>query len=54
MGQKTHAIKHSYKKKEWRPPGKKKKGGKNLSPRNRKACHKTRAMSTLLLSFFPS
>jgi hypothetical protein len=32
----------SYKKKQWRPPGKKKKnGGKNLRPRNRKACHST-------------
>jgi hypothetical protein len=29
----------SYKKKQWRPPSKKKKRGKNLSPRNRKACH---------------
>jgi hypothetical protein len=29
----------SYKKKQWRPPSKKKKKGKNLSPRNRKACH---------------
>jgi hypothetical protein len=27
-----------YKKKQWRPPSKKKKG-KNLSPRNMKACH---------------
>jgi hypothetical protein len=27
----------SYKKKQWRPPSKKKKTGKNLSPRNRKA-----------------
>jgi hypothetical protein len=24
---------------QWRPPSKKKKGGKNLSPRDRKACH---------------
>jgi hypothetical protein len=32
----------SYKKKQWRPPSKKeKKGGKNLSPRNRKAWHST-------------
>jgi hypothetical protein len=30
----------SYKKKQWRPPSKKKKRGKNLSPRNRKACHR--------------
>jgi hypothetical protein len=29
----------SYKKKQWRPPNKKKKRGKNLSPRNRKTCH---------------
>jgi hypothetical protein len=28
-----------YKKKQWRPPSKKKKRGKNLSPRNSKACH---------------
>jgi hypothetical protein len=28
-----------YKKKPWRPPSKKKKRGKNQSPRNRKACH---------------
>jgi hypothetical protein len=36
-----HAVnrKKSYKKKQWRPPGKKKKRGKNLSPKNRKACH---------------
>jgi hypothetical protein len=27
------------KKKQWRPPSKKKKRGKNLSPRNMKACH---------------
>jgi hypothetical protein len=32
-------FKKSYKKKQWRPPSKKKKRGKNLSPRNRKACH---------------
>jgi hypothetical protein len=31
--------KDSYKKKQWRPPGKKNKRGKNLSPRNMKACH---------------
>jgi hypothetical protein len=30
----------SYKKKHLRPPNKKKKRGKNLSPRNRKACHR--------------
>jgi hypothetical protein len=36
----------SYKKKEWRPPSKKKKRGKNLSPTNRKACH---SVSTALL-----
>jgi hypothetical protein len=29
----------SYKNKQWRPPSKKKKRGKNLSPRSRKACH---------------
>jgi hypothetical protein len=32
-------LKISYNKKQWRPPCKKKKRGKNLSPRNRKACH---------------
>jgi hypothetical protein len=32
-------IKNFYKKKQWRPPSKKKKRGKNLSPRNRKACY---------------
>jgi hypothetical protein len=32
----------SYKKKQWRPPRKKKKRGKNLSPRNRMACHSIR------------
>jgi hypothetical protein len=33
-------INLSYKKKQWRLPSKnKKKRGKNLSPRNRKACH---------------
>jgi hypothetical protein len=31
----------SYKKNPWRQPTKKKKIGKNLSPRNRKACHNT-------------
>jgi hypothetical protein len=31
--------KNSYKKKQWRPPSKKKKRAKNLSPRNMKACH---------------
>jgi hypothetical protein len=29
----------SYKKKQWRPPSKKKKRGKKLSLRNTKACH---------------
>jgi hypothetical protein len=29
----------SYKKQQWRPPSKKKKRGKNLSPRSGKACH---------------
>jgi hypothetical protein len=33
-------------KKQWRPPSKQKKRGKNLSPRNRKACH---SISTALL-----
>jgi hypothetical protein len=33
-------------KKQWRPPSKKKKRGKNLSPRNTKACH---TVSTALL-----
>jgi hypothetical protein len=33
--------KNSYKSKQWRPPSKKKQEtGKNLSPRNRKACHR--------------
>jgi hypothetical protein len=36
----------SYKKKQRGPPSKKKKRGKNLSPRNRKACH---SVSTALL-----
>jgi hypothetical protein len=36
----------SYKKRLWRPPSLKKKRGKNLSPRNRKACHR---VSTALL-----
>jgi hypothetical protein len=31
-----HIYKDSYKKKQWRPPSKKKKRGKYLSPRNRK------------------
>jgi hypothetical protein len=31
--------KYSYKKKQWTPSCKKKKRGKNLSPRTRKACH---------------
>jgi hypothetical protein len=31
--------KKSYKKKQWRPPSKTKKRGKNISPRKRKACH---------------
>jgi hypothetical protein len=38
--------KYAYKKKQHKPPGKKKKRGKNLSPRNRKACH---SISTALL-----
>jgi hypothetical protein len=38
MNNKRKSI--SYKKKQWRPPGKKKKIGKNLNPRNRKACHR--------------
>jgi len=38
-----------YKKKQWRPPSKKKKRGKNLSPRNRKACHST---STAFLKWY--
>jgi hypothetical protein len=37
---------YSFKKKHWRPPSKKKKRGKILSPRNRKACH---SVSTALL-----
>jgi hypothetical protein len=34
-------LKFSYKKKQWRPPSKKdeRREKKNLSPRNRKACH---------------
>jgi hypothetical protein len=39
--------KKSYKKKQWRPPSKKKKRGKNLSPKNMKACHSV--VSTALL-----
>jgi hypothetical protein len=39
-------VKVSYKKNQWRPPSKKKKRGKNLSPRNMKACHN---ISTALL-----
>jgi hypothetical protein len=39
-------LRFVYKKKQWRPPSKKKKRGKNLSPRNRKACH---SVSTALL-----
>jgi hypothetical protein len=30
---------NSYKIKQWRPPSKKKKRGKNLNRRNMKACH---------------
>jgi hypothetical protein len=30
---------NSYKIKQWRPPSKTKKRGKNLSPKNTKACH---------------
>jgi hypothetical protein len=41
-----HNNKKSYKKKQWRPPSKKKRRGKNLSPRNRKARH---SVSTALL-----
>jgi hypothetical protein len=36
----------SYKKKQWGPPSKKKKRGKNLGPANGKACH---SVSTALL-----
>jgi hypothetical protein len=32
-------VKCSYRKKQWRPICKKRERGKNLSPRNRKACH---------------
>jgi hypothetical protein len=39
-------VKISYKKKQWRPPSKKKKRRGKLSPRNRKACH---SVSTALL-----
>jgi hypothetical protein len=39
-------MKKNYKKKQWRPPSNKKKRGKNLSPRNRKACP---SVSTALL-----
>jgi hypothetical protein len=37
----VHIIKRKYfnKKRQWRPPGKKKKGEKTVSPRNRRACH---------------
>jgi hypothetical protein len=40
----------SYKKKQWRPPSKKKKRGKNISRRNRKACHN---IDTALLKSVP-
>jgi hypothetical protein len=33
-------------KRQWRPPSKKKKYGKNVSPRNRKTCH---SVSTALM-----
>jgi hypothetical protein len=46
MSIKITPSKNSYKKKQWRPPSKEKKRGKNLSPRNRKACHN---VSTALL-----
>jgi hypothetical protein len=36
----------SYKKKQWRPPSKKKNKGKKLSPRKRNACH---TVSTALM-----
>jgi hypothetical protein len=39
-------FKISYKKRQWRPTSKKKKRGKNLSPRNRKASH---SVSTALM-----
>jgi hypothetical protein len=42
----TYRKSISYKKEEWRLPSKKKKRGKNLSPRNKKACHN---VSTTLL-----
>jgi hypothetical protein len=35
--------KYFYKKKQRRPPSKKNKRGKNLSPRNGKACHRLHA-----------
>jgi hypothetical protein len=35
----SRCKKNSYKKKQWRPPSKKKNRGRNLSPRNMKACH---------------
>jgi hypothetical protein len=37
-------INLSYKNKQWRLPSKKKERGKNLSPRNRKACHNAPAI----------
>jgi hypothetical protein len=37
-GERGEGVKNSYKEKQRRPPSKKKKRGKNLSPRNRKAC----------------
>jgi hypothetical protein len=39
-------IKYLTRKRQWRPPSKKKKRGKNLSPRNKKACY---SISTALL-----
>jgi hypothetical protein len=37
-----------YKKKQWRPTSKKKKRGKNLSPRNRQASHTAPALPSIL------
>jgi hypothetical protein len=42
----ANRIKISHKKRQYRPPSKKKKRGKNLSPRERKECH---GVSTALL-----
>jgi hypothetical protein len=46
VGEKSNLLVYFYKKQQHKPPSKKKKREKNLSPRNRKACH---SISTALL-----